>query len=84
MADLSDYSEDLLLDVYRNVLFHFLVAPSFLARQLLRGATHEELRKDLSFWLDLFYQTFHRFAFNRRTSHCVGNGVRWWLLLLLL
>jgi hypothetical protein len=27
------------LDVYRNVLFHFLVAPSLLARQLQRGAT---------------------------------------------
>ena len=28
------------LDVYRNVLFHFLVAPSLMARLLLRGGTH--------------------------------------------
>jgi glycerol-3-phosphate O-acyltransferase len=43
------------LDVYRNFLFHFLVAPSFLARRLLGGADLAELREDLAFWLDLFY-----------------------------
>ncbi len=43
------------LDVYRNVLFHYLAAPSFLARRLLRGATTDQLREDLAFWLDLFY-----------------------------
>jgi glycerol-3-phosphate O-acyltransferase len=46
------------LDVYRNVLFHYLAAPSFLARRLLRGARDEELREDLAFWLDLFYTEF--------------------------
>jgi glycerol-3-phosphate O-acyltransferase len=46
------------LDVYRNVLLHYLVAPSFLARRLLRGATVAELRDDLAFWLDLFYPEF--------------------------
>ena len=46
------------LDVYRNVLFHFLVAPSLLARQLQRGATLSALREDLGFWLDLLYREF--------------------------
>jgi glycerol-3-phosphate O-acyltransferase len=46
------------LDVYRNVLFHLLAGPSFLARRLLRGATVTELREDLAFWLDLFYAEF--------------------------
>jgi glycerol-3-phosphate O-acyltransferase len=46
------------LDVYRNVLFHYLAAPSFLARRLLSGASVEALREDLAFWLDLFYVEF--------------------------
>jgi glycerol-3-phosphate O-acyltransferase len=46
------------LDVYRNVLFHFLVAPSLMARLLLRGASSPELRRDLDFWLDLLYREF--------------------------
>ena len=43
------------LDLYRNSILHFLAAPSFLARRLLRGATRDELRDDLRFWLDLFH-----------------------------
>jgi glycerol-3-phosphate O-acyltransferase len=46
------------LDVYRNALFHYLAAPSFVARRLLRGARLDELRDDLAFWLDLFYVEF--------------------------
>jgi glycerol-3-phosphate O-acyltransferase len=46
------------LDVYRNVLFHFLLAPSLMARMLLRGAGVPELRRDLDFWLDLLYREF--------------------------
>lgn len=46
------------LDVYRNVLFHYVVAPSLIARRLLRGATPSELREDLTFWLDLLYPEF--------------------------
>jgi glycerol-3-phosphate O-acyltransferase len=46
------------LDVYRNVLFHFLAAPSFLARRLLRGGRVDAVRADLTFWLDLFYVEF--------------------------
>jgi glycerol-3-phosphate O-acyltransferase len=46
------------LDVYRNVLFHFLVAPSLLARRLQRGASLSALRADLGFWLDLLYREF--------------------------
>ena len=46
------------LDVYRNVLFHFLVAPSLMARLLLRGVSAVELRRDLDFWLDLLYREF--------------------------
>jgi len=43
------------LDLYRNSILHFLAAPSFLARRLLRGATREELREDLRFWLEIFH-----------------------------
>jgi glycerol-3-phosphate O-acyltransferase len=46
------------LDVYRNVLFHFLVAPSLMARLLLQGTTMPALRRDLDFWLDLLYREF--------------------------
>ncbi len=46
------------LDVYRNVILHFLVAPSFMARRLLLGASPEELRADLAWWIDLFYREF--------------------------
>jgi glycerol-3-phosphate O-acyltransferase len=46
------------LDVYRNVILHFLVAPSFLARRCLAGASPEELRADLAHWIDLFYREF--------------------------
>jgi glycerol-3-phosphate O-acyltransferase len=53
-----DESRRRALDVYRNVLFHFLVAPSLLARQLQRGATLSALREDLGFWLDLLYREF--------------------------
>ena len=45
-------------DVYRNVLFHFLVAPSLTARLVLQGTTVPELRQDLDFWLDLLYREF--------------------------
>jgi len=53
-----DESRRRALDVYRNVLFHFLVAPSLLARQLQRGATLSALREELGFWLDLLYREF--------------------------
>lgn len=46
------------LDVYRNGLFHYLAAPSFMARSLLRGARTAELREELAFWIDLFYVEF--------------------------
>jgi len=44
------------LDVYRNVLFHFMVAPSLMARRILQGGDTAALREDVSFWLDLLYQ----------------------------
>jgi glycerol-3-phosphate O-acyltransferase len=53
-----DESRRRALDVYRNVLFHFLVAPSLLARRLQGGATLADLREDLGFWLDLLYREF--------------------------
>jgi glycerol-3-phosphate O-acyltransferase len=53
-----DESRRRALDVYRNVLFHFLVAPSLLARRLQKGATLGALREDLGFWLDLLYREF--------------------------
>jgi glycerol-3-phosphate O-acyltransferase len=43
------------LDLYRNAIVHFLVAPSFLARRLRGGATRAELARDLDSWLTLFY-----------------------------
>jgi glycerol-3-phosphate O-acyltransferase len=46
------------LDVYRNVILHYLVTPSLLARRLLLGGSAEELRADLAFWIDLFYREF--------------------------
>jgi glycerol-3-phosphate O-acyltransferase len=46
------------LDVYRNVILHFLVAPSFMARRLLRPVDAEELRADLGLWIVLFYREF--------------------------
>ncbi|MBW2494597.1 MAG: hypothetical protein JRE43_07575, partial [Deltaproteobacteria bacterium] len=46
------------LDLYRNSIVHYLAAPSFLARRLLSDATLDELRSDLSYWLDLFYYEF--------------------------
>jgi glycerol-3-phosphate O-acyltransferase len=42
------------LDLYRNGVLHFLAAPSFLARDLLRGATEPELHAKLGWWLDLY------------------------------
>jgi glycerol-3-phosphate O-acyltransferase len=46
------------LDLYRNAIVHYLATPSFLARRLLAGVGVEELRSDLSSWLDLFYYEF--------------------------
>jgi glycerol-3-phosphate O-acyltransferase len=43
------------LDLYRNGILHFLAPPSFLARRLRAGASEEQLRDDLRFWLDLFH-----------------------------
>jgi glycerol-3-phosphate O-acyltransferase len=52
------YEEDRrrVLDLYRNSILHFLAPPSFLARRLLSGATPEDLRADLRFWLELFHE----------------------------
>jgi len=47
------------LDLYRNSIVHYLVAPSFLARRLLAGPARDELRSDLAEWLDLFYAEYH-------------------------
>ncbi len=46
------------LDFYRNGILHYLVAPSFLSRALLRGSEAEALREELGQWLDLFYEEF--------------------------
>jgi len=49
------------LDIYRNSIFHFLAAPSFLARGLLRGGTPKDLAEDVAFWEELLDQEiFHR------------------------
>jgi len=46
------------LDIYRNGVLHYLAAPSFLARELLRGGTPEALHEALAHWLDVFYAEF--------------------------
>ncbi len=53
-----DESRRRALDVYRNMLFHFLATPSVMARRLHPGCTPAELRDDLAFWLDLLYVEF--------------------------
>ncbi len=51
-----DESQWRALDVYRNVILHYLAVPSWMARRLLRGATRAEVQADLGFWLELFYE----------------------------
>ncbi len=46
------------LDFYRNAIVHFVVAPSFLARRLLRPTSSEPPREALGWWLDLFYYEY--------------------------
>ena len=46
------------LDLYRNAIVHYLVAPSFMARLLLTGVRLGEFRDELASWLDLFYSEF--------------------------
>jgi glycerol-3-phosphate O-acyltransferase len=46
------------LDFYRNAIVHYVVAPSFLARRLLRPGADEEPRRDLAWWIDLFYHEY--------------------------
>ncbi len=46
------------LDLYRNSILHFIAAPSFLACRLRSSASLEDLHRDLSAWLDLFYREF--------------------------
>jgi glycerol-3-phosphate O-acyltransferase len=43
------------LELYRNAIVHYVVAPSFLARRAAGGATRAELAADLDGWLTLFY-----------------------------
>jgi len=43
------------LDIYRNSLVHYLTVPSVLARAVLRGATREQLVRDVEFWCELLY-----------------------------
>jgi len=57
------------LDVYRNVLFHFMVAPSLMARRILEGGNIAALREDVTFWLDLLYQE----CFVPRTLVCATH-----------
>ncbi len=42
------------LSIYRNSILHYLVAPSVMARGLLRGMSSQALRQELVWWLDLF------------------------------
>jgi glycerol-3-phosphate O-acyltransferase len=53
-----DQSRRRALDLYRNSILHFIAAPSFLACRLRSSASLEDLHRDLSAWLDLFYREF--------------------------
>jgi glycerol-3-phosphate O-acyltransferase len=53
-----DKSRRRALDLYRNSILHFIAAPSFLACRLRSSASLEDLHRDLSAWLDLFYREF--------------------------
>lgn len=46
------------LDIYRNSIVHYLVAPSVLARSLLAGASAKELVDDVQVWSQLLYREF--------------------------
>jgi glycerol-3-phosphate O-acyltransferase len=46
------------LDIYRNMILHYLATPSFLARELLAGGTREEVVRRLDTWLDLMHGEF--------------------------
>ena len=48
------------LDIYRNSILHYLAAPSFLALELLRGGTREDVLARLYEWLDVFHGEFFR------------------------
>lgn len=48
------------LDIYRNSILHYLAAPSFLALELLRGGTREDVLARLFEWLDVFHGEFFR------------------------
>ncbi|HKA16288.1 MAG TPA: 1-acyl-sn-glycerol-3-phosphate acyltransferase, partial [Myxococcota bacterium] len=43
------------LDIYRNSILHYLVAPSFLALELESGGAPEDVVARLSDWLDIFH-----------------------------
>ena len=65
-----DESRRRALDLYRNSIVHYLAAPSFLARRLLRGASLKELREDLATWQDLLYQEFYAPRGEVLAAHC--------------
>ncbi len=46
------------LDIYRNMILHFVATPSFLARELLVGGTRDEVVARLEVWLDLLHDEF--------------------------
>jgi glycerol-3-phosphate O-acyltransferase len=46
------------LDIYRNIILHYLTAPSFLAIELLRGGARDEVIARQAEWLELFHGEF--------------------------
>jgi len=53
-----DESRRRALDIYRNGIAHYLAAPSFVSRALLRGASSDELEADLAEWQRVFEHEF--------------------------
>ncbi len=67
-----DESQWRALDVYRNVLLHYVAAPSWMARELLSGTTRTALHEDLGFWLELFYEELFAPQALLRAAHFDG------------
>jgi len=57
------------LDIYRNMILHFLATPSFVARELLVGGSREQVLARVHDWLDLLHGEFFTAADETRDAH---------------
>lgn len=66
-----DESRRRALDIYRNAIVHYLAAPSFVARALLRGCTRKQLDEEVERWQEIFEHEF----FAARSPERSGDAV---------